>query len=193
MNGIEKHNKVISAIANALKKKDNTTDILYHLKKEFPDLNVKKMFLNLFNKEYLKDENLVNEKQSEIDSRKKEYRLDELHKLYVKYVKECQKHLNVNCKKIVEFIIIHEFFQYLDKEYDILEKIEKELIKTFTPQKERDRVLLSFMSSNTTFEEDIYEYIYKVVFIDIKKSIDIEKLSNEISILKKIISELNIK
>ena len=186
MNSLEKIKKIMKAFADALQKKDNTTDILHYLKKEFSNQDIKKLFHNMFDKEYLKEENLLNEEQSKIDGRKIEYRLDELNKLYVKYVKECQKRSKVNCKKVVGVIILNEFFKYLDTEYDILKKIEKELINALTPRKERDREIIGFMSSNMAFEESIY----KAAFKNIKKSIDVEKLTNEISILKKIINEL---
>ena len=189
MKGLEKYNKVAKAIANALQKKDNTTDILHHLKKEFSNQDIKKLFHSIFDKEYLKEENLLNEEQSKIDGRKIEYKLDELHKLYVKYVKECQKRSNVNCKKVVGVIILNEFFKYLDTEYDILKKIEKELINALTPRKEKDREVIGFTSTNIAFEE---ENVWKMAFENIKKSINVEKLTNEISILKKIINELKI-
>jgi len=189
MNSLEKIKKIMKAFADALQKKDNTTDILHHLKKEFSNQDIKKLFHSMFDKEYLKEENLLNEEQSKIDGRKIEYRLDELHKLYVKYVKECQKRSNVNCKKVVGVIILNEFFKYLDTEYDILKKIENKLINALTPRKERDREIIGFMSSIMTFEE---ENIWKMAFGDIKKSIDMEKLTNEISTLKKIINELKV-
>jgi len=86
MDDIEIYLRLENALKDAVVKKDNTTNILHHLKKYFDNKNTKKLFEKFFDKEILKEGNILKEEKSSIDKRIVEYRLDEMHKLYNEYL-----------------------------------------------------------------------------------------------------------
>jgi hypothetical protein len=188
MNNFEKQKKITIAIANAIQKKDNTTDLLHHLKKEFPEhKDIKRFFNNLFDKEHLKNENVLNEEKSELNKNIVEYRIDELHRLYIKYVSICKKHSNLNCGKIVGLVIVNAFLNNLIA-YDLLEKIEDELEITLLPQKIKERSMFGFYSPSILHEtSNIYEDQILNEIKEIKSSLNIEKLTVEINLIQKIL------
>ena len=183
--------KVINALANAIQAKDNSTDLLYHLQKEFPDhKDIKKLFNNEFDKEFLKGVNVLKEEKSKVDKRKVEYKLDELHKLYKKYVGLCKKYANINCHKVVGRAILHTFITYFAQtEYNILEKIENELKNTLLPQKEKDRGLIGLVSPAflTKSPEEIH---FERQIKDIKNLINVEKMILEIDLVLSVIKSI---
>ncbi len=186
--------KVINALANAIQAKDNSTDLLFHLQKEFPDYrNIKRLFDDVFNEEFLTEENLISISRSKNDNRKKEYHLTALHNLYIKLINLCKSVSELDCKYIIKELMITILIRNLftNIEYNLLEKIEKEIKDILFPKKSRERDIYGFISLYST-DIDVEEIFVKVALKDIKKSIDMEKLTNEISILKKIINELKI-
>lgn len=191
MKNSEKFLKILHALANAIQAKNSTTDILYHLQKEFPEhKDIKKLFNNEFDNNVLKEANVLKEEKSEVDKRTVEYKLDELHKLYKKYVDLCKKYTEVNCKKIVGNIILHTFIKYTAQtEYNMLDKIENELKNTLLPQKEKDRGLIGLMSPylfSTSPEEIYFERQVK----EIKNLMNMEKLILEIDFVLNIIKSI---
>jgi len=186
--------KVINALANAIQAKDNSTDLLYHLQKEFPDhKDIKKLFNDIFSEEFLIEENLISINRSKNDNRKKEYHLTALHNLYIKLVNLCKNISELDCeytiKELMTTILIRNLFGNI--EYNLLEKIEKEIRNILFPKKSKEKDIYGFISLYST-GIDMEEIFVKVAFGDIKKSIDMEKLTNEISTLKKIINELKV-
>jgi len=186
MRSLEKLRKISKAIVNTMQAKNGSTDFLYHLKKEFSNQDIKKLFHSMFDKEYLKEEKILKEQSSKIDKRKVEYRLDALHELYNKYVEFCKKNSkNINCKKIVSIIILNIFLNCIDNEYDILEKIENELKSTLLPPRERDRGLLGFSSPSILYQTS-FERILSDELKQISDSLNKEKIDQEIKFIQKI-------
>ena len=188
MKNAEKFLKIIKATANAIQAKDNSTDLLYHLQKEFKEYkDIKRLFNSEFDKDFLKSENILKEEKSEIDKRKVEYRLDELHKLFKNYVKLCEKYTNINCKKAVIKIIVDVFIKCSTyAEYDILKKIENELKNILLPRKEIDRNMLGF-SPPYVFTEYSEERFFLNEIEQVKNLLDLEKLDLEIEFILKIL------
>jgi protein subunit release factor A len=191
MRSSAKFSKVINALASAIQAKNNSTDLLFHLQKEFPDhKDIKKLFSNAFDKEFLKGVNVLKEEKSEVDKRKVEYRLDELHKLYKKYVGLCKKYADINCQRIVGNLILHTFITYSAQiEYNILEKIENELKNTLLPQKEKDRGLIGF-TSPAFLTKSLEEIHFERQIKDIKDLINVEKIILEIDLVLSVIKSI---
>jgi len=142
------------------------------------------------------EENLISISRSKNDNRKKEYHLTALHNLYIKLVNLCKSVSELDCKYIIKelmtTILIRNLFTNI--EYNLLEKIEKEIRNILFPKKSREKDIFGFISLYSTYSTRINmeEIFVKVALKDIKKSIDMEKLTNEISTLKKIINELKV-
>jgi hypothetical protein len=196
MNFIEKTYLFENALKDAVVKKDNTTNILYHLKKYFDYKDIKKIFNDLFDKEILKEGNVLKEEKSPIDKRVIEYRLDELHKLYNEYLSFCLKEINRNCRNYVSTLIAKTLLEVVIdfKDYDLLNQI-KTIIKREAvfriEERERntDRSTLSFMNaSNYSFDT---RKIYIDALLDIvNENIDKEKINKEIKVCREVILKL---
>ena len=184
--------KVINALANAIQAKDNSTDLIYHLQKEFPDhKDIKKLFNDVFSEEFLTEENLISISRSKNDNRKKEYHLTALHNLYIKLVNLCKSVSELDCKytikELMTTILTRNLFGNI--EYNLLEKIEKEIRNILFPKKSREKDIYGFTSTYST-GIDMEEIFVKVALKDIKKDMNLEKLNHEMLILEKIINEL---
>jgi hypothetical protein len=104
MNFLEKSIKIKSAFINAIIRKDNTTDIIYHLQKTFQESSNKKIFKIIqssINIEGLKAIELIKETPNSIDKRSKEYRVEELNKLYQKYVNHYKEKYGLNIEEFI--------------------------------------------------------------------------------------------
>jgi len=183
----------LEAIKDAIRAKDNSTDLIYHLKRQFPEYkDIKKFFNTIFDKNFLKAGNVITEEKSEIDKRKVEYKFDALHELYERYVAFCfEKISDINCPDIVINTIANSFMEnYLcNTQYDLLDKIKKELESIFSPPtKERYRGMLGFIavpSYGLSSEEILYREFEKI-----KDTINVDSLKKEIEIIFKILENI---
>jgi hypothetical protein len=199
MDDIEIYLRLENALKDAVVKKDNTTNILHHLKKYFDNKNTKKLFEKFFDKEILKEGNVLKEEKSSIDKRIVEYRLDELHKLYNEYLVFCLKEISRNCENYVSNLIVRTLLKVainFNYDYDLLNQI-KTIIKREAlfriEEKERkrttDRSTLSFMNaSNYSF--DTGKIYIDVLLNIIDENIDKEKINEEIKVCREVVLRL---
>ena len=199
MDDIEIYLRLENALKDAVVKKDNTTNILHHLKKYFDNKNTKKLFEKFFDKEILKEGNVLKEEKSSIDKRIVEYRLDELHKLYNEYLVFCLKEISRNCENYVSNLIVRTLLKVainFNYDYDLLNQI-KTIIKREAlfriEEKERkrttDRSTLSFMNaSNYSF--DTGKIYIDVLLNIIDENIDKEKINEEIKVCREVVFRL---
>ena len=179
MKNLDKFIKIQNALKNTIIAKNNSTDFLYHLKREFSNYkDIKKHFNNIFDKEFLKNVGILKEEKSEVDKRKVEYRLDELHKLYKEYTDICKSLTNLNnCHGIIKTIIANAFIEsYFEYDYNILKKTKKELNNVFV-SKEKTRDMLRFISFPIEFNME------HMLFSIVEKSVDVNKLNKEIAVV----------
>ena len=107
MKDFQKIIKIQKAIANAISSKNGTTDILFHLQKEFPEYkNIKKFFDNIFDKDFLIDEKIIDVNKLESDKRVIEYKLTSLNILYEKLVSLCNSVSEIDCKSVIKMFYI---------------------------------------------------------------------------------------
>jgi len=169
------------------------------LKKYFDNKNTKKLFEKFFDKEILKEGNILKEEKSSIDKRIIEYRLDEMHKLYNEYLSFCLKEISRNCENYVSDLIVRTLLKvsisfYYD--YNLLNQIEKTIKKEALfriEEKERKRTTDRNMRTFTNASN--YSFDTGKIYIDIllniiEENIDKEKINEEIKVCREVVLRL---
>jgi hypothetical protein len=192
MKSVEKTLKIKTAIENAIVAKNGTTNILFHLQKEFPEhKNIQKLFKEIFNENPLIEVKLLKVKTS-YDKRKKEYHLTALNQMYKQLVEICkQVSNNFDCNYLIKNLIVNELMEKIfnDIESDLLENLKKEIKKKLFKTSPKREMEYGFISS-LPFEIDTTEIFVNVFFKSITKEINTEKLNKEINILKILLSTI---
>jgi hypothetical protein len=186
MKSVEKTLKIKTAIENAIVAKNGTTNILFHLQKEFPEhKNIQKLFKEIFNENPLIEVKLLEVKTS-YDKRKKEYHLTALNQIYKQLVEICkQVSNNFDCNYLIKNLIVNELMEKIFNgiESDLLENLRKEIKNKLFKTSPKREMEYGFISASP-FKLDTTEIFLNVFFESITKEINVEKLNKEINVLK---------
>lgn len=202
MNFLEKSIKIKSAFINAIIRKDNTTDIIYHLQKTFQESSNKKIFKIIqssINIEGLKAIELIKETPNSIDKRSKEYRVEELNKLYQKYVNHYKEKYGLNFEEFIAEEIVDIILEntYYDEEFlhIIKRRLDKKFEKIFGKQIGRNiRIDLTFTKTTSyPFYNELLNVLdlTKTNIDGSKYEINKESLNQEINFIYNLFKILN--